>query len=429
MIGAGQRGMYAYAPYALKYPERLKFVAVAEPDPERREKFAREHNITKEMQFKSWQELLQRGKIADVAFNMTMDRMHFDSTMAALHAGYDVLLEKPIAHTPEHSAALVLTAGKLGRLLQVCHVLRYTNFFRQLKNVLDDGVIGDIITVEHKENLVWWHMAHSFVRGNWRRSDLSTPMIVAKCCHDFDILHWNLGRKALRVSSFGELTHFKPENAPDGAPESCLDPCPARDRCPYDVYKIYLDMNIRRWPVNAVTSDMSYEGRIKALRESNYGKCVYHLDNDVVDHQTVNIEFEGGITVAMTMNGHGFEESRTMRYDGTSGTLRAKFNYIEGTIEINPHFKGGQKVEIHVPPSESGHGGGDFGIVEGFLKAVSGEEPPLTTARDALESHFIAFAAEKSRLTREVIEMENYRAEVMKQAQEIADEWHGGSHY
>ncbi len=425
MVGAGQRGLYSYGPYALRYPDELKFVAVAEPREDRRKRFAQEHNIPKEMQFSSWQELMQHGKIADVLFNMTMDRDHFESTMAALKAGYDVLLEKPIAHTPEHSAALVLMAEKTGRLLQICHVLRYTAFFRRLKETLLEGVLGDIITVEHKENLVWWHMAHSFVRGNWRRSDTSTPMIVAKCCHDFDILYWNIGRKSVRVSSVGELTHFRPENAPEGAPESCLDECPARENCPYDVHKIYLNMDHNGWPINAITQDMSYEGRLKALRETGYGRCVYHCDNDVVDHQVVNIEFEGGVTVAMTMNGHGFEESRTMRYDGTRASLRAKFDYREGIIEIHPHFWGRESTEIRIPASESGHGGGDFGVIREFLKAVRGEEKPLTSARESLESHFIAFAAEKSRLTGEVVEMENYRAQIMRRAKEIVNEWIG----
>ena len=425
MVGAGQRGLYAYGPYALEHPDELKFVAVAEPDPERREKFARMHNIPKEMQFETWEELMEKGRIADVVFNMTMDRVHFASTMRALEIGYDVLLEKPMAHTAEHSAALVLMAERTGRLLQVCHVLRYTTFFRKLKELLDDGVIGEPITVEHKENLVWWHMAHSFVRGNWRKAGTSTPMIVAKCCHDFDILYWNIGRKAVKIHSAGSLKHFRPENAPEGAPESCLDPCPVRETCPYDVHKIYLNMKIKGWPVNAITNDLSYEGRLRALRESNYGKCVFHSDNDVVDHQVVNIEFENGVTVAMTMNGHGFEESRTMRYDGPEGTLRGKFDYRHGVIEIHPHFWGKSPIKVDVSPSESGHGGGDFGMVRGFLRAVRGLEPPLTSATNSLESHFMAFAAEESRLTGRVVEMENYRSEIMRKAEEIVREWTG----
>ncbi len=425
MVGAGQRGMYAYGTYALAHPDELKFVAVAEPIRERREKFAQLHGIPAEMQFESWETLMERGKIADVMFNMTMDRTHFESTMHALKLGYDVLLEKPIAHTPELSVALVLMAEKMGRLLQVCHVLRYTSFFRKLNELLAQGVAGELITVEHKENLVWWHMAHSFVRGNWRRADLSTPMIVAKCCHDFDILYWNIGRKAVRVHSTGTLKHFRSENAPKGAPKHCLDPCPARETCPYDVHKIYLNMENNGWPINAITSDLSYEGRLKALRETGYGRCVYHCDNDVVDHQVVNIEFEDGITVAMTMNGHGFEESRTMRYDGTRATIRGKFDYRDGWIEILPHSWSGKAEEIHIPPSESGHGGGDFGIVRGFLRSVMGIEPPLTTAREAIESHLIAFAAERSRLTGQAVEMENYRAEIWKRAEEIVEEWTG----
>ncbi len=408
MVGAGSRGYYAYGPYALEHPDELKFVAVAEPNPVRRERFAKAHNIPPERQFVSWEDLIAQGQIADVLFNMTMDQEHYASTIAALEAGYDVLLEKPMAHRLEYNVALVQAAERTGRLLQVCHVLRYTSFFSTLHDILASGRLGDIITVEHRENVAYWHMAHSFVRGNWRNVETSAPMILAKCCHDFDILYWNLGERVKRLSSFGSLLHFREENAPPGAPDRCTDGCPVADECPFDARRLYLNMNNTGWPIIAITEDLSYEGRLKALKEGPYGRCVYKCDNDVVDHQIVNMEFESGTSVALVMHGHSHEEARTMRYDGTRATLRGKFDYHFGWIEIWDHVTN-RRTDVEIPPAKSGHGGGDFGVVRAFLRAVRGEAEALTTAREALESHLMAFAAEEARLTGRVVDMEEFR--------------------
>ncbi len=408
MVGAGSRGYYSYGPYALEHPDELKFVAVAEPNPVRRERFAKAHNIPPERQFVSWEDLIAQGQIADVLFNMTMDQEHYASTIAALEAGYDVLLEKPMAHRLEYNVALVQAAERTGRLLQVCHVLRYTSFFSTLHDILASGRLGDIITVEHRENVAYWHMAHSFVRGNWRNVETSAPMILAKCCHDFDILYWNLGERVRRLSSFGSLLHFREENAPPGAPDRCTDGCPVADECPFDARRLYLNMNNTGWPIIAITEDLSYEGRLKALKEGPYGRCVYKCDNDVVDHQIVNMEFESGTSVALVMHGHSHEEARTMRYDGTRATLRGKFDYHFGWIEIWDHVTN-RRTDVEIPPAKSGHGGGDFGVVRAFLRAVRGEAEALTTAREALESHLMAFAAEEARLTGRVVDMEEFR--------------------
>lgn len=460
MIGAGQRGFYSYGPYALAYPDELKFVAVAEPNAARRERFAEAHDIPPKRQFASWEDLIAEGRIADTLFNMTMDQTHYPSTIAALEAGYDVLLEKPMATRLEHNVHLVQTAERTGRLLQVCHVLRYSPFFATLHEILASGRLGNIVTVEHRENVVYWHYAHSYARGNWRNLATAAPMILTKCCHDFDILYWNLGRKVQRLQSFGSLTHFRPENAPPGAPERCTDGCPAADDCPWYAPHLYLDMiplmhvarrhpsdtverlgaalaldhptlasaarrvvpaldaamDYEDWPVSVITEDASQEGRRRALETGPYGRCVYHCDNDVVDHQTVNMEFEGGASVTLFMHGHSHEESRTMRYDGTRATLRAKFTYRSGCrIEIHDHLTE-RREDIEIPPPEGGHGGGDFGVVREFVRAVRGEGESLTPAREALESHLLAFAAEESRLNGTVVEMKAFRRRAERRA-------------
>ncbi|HWQ13280.1 MAG TPA: Gfo/Idh/MocA family oxidoreductase [Roseiflexaceae bacterium] len=409
LCGAGGRGFYAYGPYARQHPEELRFVAVAEPDPARRERFAEAHGIPPARRYASWEELLAAGRLADACFNMTQDQMHLPSTLAALEAGYDVLLEKPMAHRLADTVALVQAAERHGRLLQICHVLRYTPFFATLHAILATGRLGDIVTVEHRENVAFWHMAHSFVRGNWRNSAESSPMILAKCCHDLDILVWNVARPVERLSSVGSLLHFRPEHAPQGASVRCTDPCPAGEACPFDARRLYLDMERTGWPVTAISTDLSYEGRLHALRTGPYGRCVYGCDNDVVDHQVVTMQVAGGASVVLVMHGHSHEEHRSMRYDGTRATLRGRFGAGVGNIEVHDHLTG-RVEQVPIPPASSGHGGGDFGVVRSFVRALRGQEPPLTTARESLESHLLAFAAEEARLEGTVVDMAAFRA-------------------
>lgn len=410
MLGAGGRGYRAYGPYALAHPEELKFVAVAEPLADRRERFGDAHHIPQEHRFRSWEDLLAQGKLADALFNCTMDQAHTASTMAALHNGYEVLLEKPMAHQLLDNVRLVQTSEQLGRLLQICHVLRYTSFFRKIREIVQSGRLGRIINVDHRENLIYWHMAHSFVRGNWRNLETSAPMLLAKCCHDLDILPWVLQQQVARLSSFGSLTHFRPENAPAGAPLRCTDGCPVADDCKFFAPRLY-GRDGDAFLLNAVTYEPTAEARLKLLPTSPYGRCVYHCDNDVVDHQTVVMEMTDGTTVTLIMQGHGFEECRTMRYDGTRATLQARFGGQDGNkVTIRDHRSGTTEYIDVEDASASGHGGGDFGLVASFLRAMRGEpDDSLTSARVSLESHLLAFAAEESRLNGTVIEMPHYR--------------------
>ena len=406
MIGAGSRGHFAYAPYALDHPDELRFVAVAEPDETRRERFAQAYNVPRENCFASWEDLIARGQLAPAAFNCTQDAMHTPSTLALLGAGYHVLLEKPMATTPADCVALTLAAEHAGRVLQICHVLRFTSFFSKLHEIIASGRLGDVITVEHRENVVFWHMAHSFVRGSWRNSVESNPMILAKCCHDLDILYWNLGA-VRRLSSFGSLMHFRPGNAPQGAPARCTEGCPAAKDCPYYAPRIYL-IDYTGWPVSVISVDTSLDARRRALETGPYGRCVYHCDNNVVDHQVVAMELESGASVTLFMHGHSSEECRTMRYDGTRATLRGKFTYATGEIEIHDHLTG--RIETIEPEMGMGHGGGDEGLVSSFVRSLRSSQPQtLTSARNSLESHLMAFAAEKSRLENTIVSMPDYR--------------------
>jgi predicted dehydrogenase len=407
LVGAGQRGLYAYGPYAIEEPTKIRFVAVAEPIPERRLQFAADHRIPRDRQFASWEDLLEESQMADAVLIATPDQLHHAPAVAALEAGYHVLVEKPMATTQQDLINLVATADRTDRLLQVCHVLRYTPFFQTLHAEIAAGRLGDLVTVSHRENFLYWHMAHSFVRGNWRRKDESAPMILAKACHDFDIVTWNLDDPVVRLQSFGSLIHFRPENAPAGAPDRCTDGCPASAECPFDATRVYLNEALTGWPVHVITDDLSAGGRRAALRSGPYGRCVYRCDNDVVDQQVVAMELTSGTTLSLTVQGHSHEEGRTMRYDGTRGTLRARFGY-RSEIEYHDHV-GGRKSKLPIPAARSGHGGGDFGVLQAFAAAVEGDPSSITSAREVLESHLLALAAERSRSSGKTIAMEDFR--------------------
>ena len=406
LIGAGNRGADAYGPYAIDHPQNLEFIGVAEPDPVRRARFATAHDIAPHLQFESWEQVLQQPQQADAVFNMTQDQMHYASTVAALNAGYHVLLEKPMTNTLAETMHLIQLAEARGLHLQICHVLRYAPFFLMLKEILASGRLGTLINVDHRENVVYWHMAHSFVRGNWRNLGMSSPMILAKCCHDMDLLYWNVGQPVRRLQSFGSLRHYRQENAPPGAMLRCTDGCEVD--CQYDARKIYLGREGRGWPNSAISSDPSPAGQLRALETGWYGRCVYHCDNDVVDNQTVNMEFTDGTTVTMTMHGHSYEEGRTMRYEGTRATLRGRFVYGKQRMEIHDHLTGTVE-EIPIGSAKGGHGGGDSGIVDSFVQALNGDTSGTTSARESLESHLMCFAAEQSRLNGTVIDMALFR--------------------
>lgn len=426
LIGAGQRGATAYASYAFAHPDQVRFVAVAEPDPIRRKRFAADHDLDDAVCFESWEELVAKGQMGDAAIVTTQDQMHVAPAVAAMNAGYHVLLEKPMAHTLAGCIELVQAAEATGRILQICHVLRYSPAWRALHAVLESGRLGEIVTVEHRENVAHWHMAHSFVRGNWRNKALSSPMILAKCCHDLDILVWNLASPVCRLSSVGSLLHYRGDKVGADIPARCTDGCPIESACPYSTIRLYLDMqpfpdlvaqaeaagpaNFRpeRWPFTVLTPDVSLRGRRAALETGPYGRCVYRCDNDVVDHQIVTMELESGPSVALVMHGHSYEEGRSMRYDGSRATLRARFGR---TSEITVHDHRTGAVEQIPVAAGGGHGGGDEGIMADFVRVLRGEIPPLTSARASLESHLLAFAAEEARLNHTVIDMPTFRAQ------------------
>jgi predicted dehydrogenase len=406
MVGAGGRGYRAYGSYALDHPDQVRFVAVAEPDPVRRVRFAQAHDIPAERQFQSWDELASRAQLAPAAVNATMDRTHHASTLALLRAGYDLLLEKPMAVTPRECVELVRTAERYRRTLQICHVLRYAPFFRTVYDLVVSGRLGDIVSLEWNENLVYWHFAHSFVRGNWGNSARSGPMILTKCCHDLDLLVWMLGGPPQRVASFGSLTHFRPQRVGPEIPDRCTDGCPIEAGCPYFAPRVYIERDPGRWARDAVSLDHTPLALRHALETGPYGRCVFRADNDVVDHQVVLLQFASGLAATLTMQGASHVEGRTLRIDGLRASLFG--NEARNELRLEEHQTGRAEI-IHPGGTAGGHGGGDVGIMRAFVDAVRGDgSQALTSAAEALDSHLLAFAAEQARVTHSVIETGRY---------------------
>ncbi|QUW21526.1 Gfo/Idh/MocA family oxidoreductase [Sporosarcina sp. Marseille-Q4063] len=395
LIGAGDRGAKAYAPYAINYPHELEFVAVAELNPEKREAFAKQFSLSEGQCYATWEELLKEDIKADVAIICTLDRDHYEPTIKAIQKGYHVLLEKPMSPDPAECVSMVDVAKENKKLLTICHVLRYTPFWNTIKNIIDEGNIGEIVSIQLNENVEVMHMSHSFVRGNWNNSDVSSPMILQKSCHDMDILMYLMDQKCKQVSSFGSLMHFKESNAPVDGPLRCLDGCPIENECIFHAGHYYLGEG-KGW-AKKFTTDHTREGIIHALNTTPYGKCVYKSDNNVVDHQVVNLEFENGATATFSMCGFTREQTRIVQIMGTKGEIRGKMD--ENEISVFDFLTKSETI-INLARQTSGHGGGDEAIVRDFLmeaRNYRGEEG-RHSSEISLESHLLAFCAESSRV-------------------------------
>ncbi|NUW36758.1 Gfo/Idh/MocA family oxidoreductase [Nonomuraea sp. SMC257] len=399
VVGAGSRGT-SYARHAVGTGQ-ARVVAVADPVPGRRDRFPGA------VPYGDWRELAALPRQADAVIIATQDRDHVEPAVRFAELGYDVLLEKPMAVSEEDCRRIVAAADGSGAIFAVCHVMRYTPYTRALKAMLDAGRIGEIVSVQHLEPVGWWHQAHSYVRGNWRRADESSFMLLAKSCHDLDWLLHLTGRNVTRVSSFGGLHHFRPENRPAGAAARCLD-CAVEESCPYSARRIYLPLAGRdEWPLSVLTDDVSEAGVLDALRTGPYGRCVYDCDNDVVDHQVVNMEFEGGATAVFTMTGFTPAVHRQTRIFGTRGSIDGDGE----RLTVHDFLTGRSETVDTRPPGDAtaggGHGGGDAGLVDAFVTAVRTRDRAsiLSSPSESLHSHLIAWAAERSRLNGEIVSL------------------------
>jgi len=416
LVGAGNRGT-VYSDYALVEPEKMKIAAVVEPDSFRRKHAANKYNVPEANCFSTVQEFLEKRIKIDAVINATMDRDHIDTALPLLKAGYDMLLEKPICLDKNDLYKLYEYAQKYSRRIMVCHVLRYAPFYVEIKKRILKGEIGEIINIQTEENVSYHHFATSFVRGKWSNSDVcGSKIIMQKCCHDLDLITWlKSGIAPKYVGSLGGLMKYKPENAPVGSGLKCLADCIIENTCPYSAKKIYVESG--RWAQYAWTSiehlgeDLTEDAKIESLKRDNpYGRCVWHCDNNVEDHQAVMIEFEDGSTAVHSLNGGVPKPCRTIHITGEKGELIG--NLEDACIEIrHPDARKGyeyssEKIDINV--SRDMHGGGDLRLVADFVQTINGQTPSIssTNLKDSIYGHLIGFAAIDAMEERKIVEIE-----------------------
>lgn len=404
IVGAGNRGT-GYARNATA-TGKAKIVGVAEPRQHWRERMAKEYNIPEENVFTDWKDAAAAEKFCDAVVVSTQDSMHTEPAIAFANKGYHMLLEKPLAPTAEECEKICQAAIDNNIIFSVGHVLRYTPYTKKVKEIIESGVIGEVVSLQHLEPVTYWHQAHSYIRGNWRNEEESSFMLLAKSCHDVDWIRYIMNGKISHISSFGSLHHFKKENQPEKASSRCLD-CEVEGECAYSAKRIYMGRAEKGdfgWPVDVITSDLTKEGVLKALEEGPYGRCVYDCDNDVVDHQVVNLEFEDGRTASMTMTGFNIgTNGRKTNIFGTKGEL-----LCDGVNITHVDFLTEERIEIDCSGGEGmasdGHGGGDAGLTSSFVEALAQNDSSIIVSgpEETLETHLAVFAAERSRLEKTV---------------------------
>jgi hypothetical protein len=431
IVGAGHRAL-TYASYAQSRPEELRIVGVADPIALRRDRVAALYGLPPERCFATAEELAAQPKLADCVINGTMDHQHVPTALPLLEAGYDMLLEKPFATHEGEMWALVQAARRLGRTIAICHVLRYAPFYAAIRRLVLDDTIGQIINIQAVEHVSYHHMAVGFVRGKWARKDLChSTMLMAKCCHDLDLIAWmKSGVRPVRVASVGSNVQFRPERAPAGAGTRCLVDCPIEATCRYSARKHYLD-HPHRWAfyvwqplehlASPIMDDMvaSLRGDDPHLPDNPYGRCVWKCDNDVVDHQSVVIEFADGCTATLNMVGGSSKPSRSLHLIGTHGEIQGVLEdsrFVVRHINPRPGYEYSEDlVDLTVRGDMSGefggHAGGDMRLVADFLRELRGEPRSISSTRleDSITGHLLGFCADRAMEEHRMVEVV-YRA-------------------
>lgn len=402
ILGAGGRGQ-TFSKWLEAEVGPGSVVAVADPNPVRRKVIADQHGVPPEMCFESWQDVLAKEKFADVVINTTMDQDHIGSATTVMRAGYHMMLEKPMAVKLEDCIEIDRVRRETNRMVIVCHSLRYHSAYEEVRRLLRSGVIGDVLSYDQLEAIEHIHMSHSFVRGNWGREKESTFILMAKSCHDIDIIVDMVGDDVQSVSSFGELSFFRPENAPEGSPHYCIEGCPAATDCPYESSKLYLKKSY--WSFHSGLDLLSEEDAREALRTSPYGKCVFKAGNDVMDHQVVSMKFQGGATATLTVTAFTPHGGRFVRVHGSKGYLEARID--ERKIDYWQFWEGNQKTSIDVPAADGSHGGADATVMKTLIQAIESNNPSLiqTDTATSLKTHRVVFCAEQARRENRVVEV------------------------
>ena len=406
IIGGGGRGTI-YASHILEMKDKVEVVAIAEPRDYFRNRIGDIFNLPPYRRLSDWHDLIKMGKIADAVIIATQDRMHLEPALACAELKYHIMIEKPIAPTLEECRQIVNATNRNGVMMAVCHVLRYSNYTRTLKRLIDQGVVGKVMTVQHLEPVGHWRYAHSYVRGNWRKTEESSPILLAKSIHDLDWISYIVDSECDSISSYGSLMFFTKENRPEDAADRCLE-CPLEKDCAYSAPRFYINrikQNIKGAYVESVVENPTEERMLEALKTSPYGRCVFACDNDVVDHQVVNMNFKNGATAVFTLAGCSKYGDRRTTVFGSRGEL-----FGDGDKLFYYNYLNGETRNIEIPPwiSTDRHGGGDYNLLESFAKAIAENDPSyiVTGADVSLKTHTEVFAAEKSRLEKRMIHLE-----------------------
>ena len=414
IVGAGHRALL-YASYALRHPDRLRVVAIAEPNDGRRDSVGDAHQIPGNCRFRSYTELAAEPPLADAVINGTMDRLHWESGSALLRAGYHMLLEKPIASSEREVRDLVNVARRHERIVMICHVLRYAPFYRKIKELVSAGAIGEIISLHSSEHVSYHHLATAFVRGRWNSRERSNPMLLAKCCHDLDLIVWLLsGSAPVRVASFGSRMQFRRERAPAGSAARCLDGCQIEPQCAYSARANYVTQdlwNIYAWESIEHLAQPTTEQKLESLRTDNpLGRCVWHCDNDVVDHQSLLVEFANGAVASHDLFGATARPTRRIHLVGERGEIEGDLTAGQLTIR-HPDPRAGheyseQRIDVGIKDDQ--HGGGDFRLLDDFIRILRGEPGSVGATRieDSVAGHRIAFAADRAMRQHRVVTLE-----------------------
>lgn len=390
IVGAGGRGKDSYAPH-ITQKGLFKIVGVAEPDEKKRNQFKRTYALGEEMCFADYRELFEKEKLADAVLICTQDRMHIEPTLLAMEKGYHILLEKPIAPTLDEILFLENAVKNYDKVFMTGFVLRYTPFIKKIKSIIDEGLIGDIITMQLNENEGFWHHAHSYVRGPWNNEKTSSPLIVAKSCHDFDLLLYLINSECMSIASYGSNAYFKSENAPGDVPLRCTDGCKYADKCIYNAVDLYTK-GMAKYFVHKFECGEDDESIINALKENPYGRCVYRCDNTVCDHQVASMEFKNGATAVFTVSAFSLENTRTLKIMGSKGEVGGCME--KGEIVLKK-FSDMSETSYRITHDGTRHCGGDGGLMDYFAEMVNKSDKP---DKWMFKSHKMVFAAEESRL-------------------------------
>ena len=401
ILGCGNRGAEIYGTLFHTHSDEFRIAALCDANPAKLAQYGERFHV--EARFQDEEEFLKE-KRADLLVIATMDADHVRQCIEGLRLGYDILLEKPITDKKKELKALLSAQKKYGGKILVCHVLRYAPGYLKIAEYLDSGAIGRLVAIQAIEQVAYWHQSHSFVRGNWRSREETAPMILAKCCHDLDLLQYFAKSRCKSVSSVGDLTYFNAQNAPKEAADRCVK-CPLIDTCPYSAKQIYIDgwrkagSPASDWPYNQLTAayPITEEALYKALETGDYGKCVYHCDNDVVDHQLSNFTFENGVKVSLIMTAFTADCGRRIRFFGTLGELF--FDEVRDMLIVKRYGKEPETLKIsEIIETKFGHGGGEIGLMQSLYDMLSGNAASATSLEASVESHLMALCAEESRL-------------------------------